>query len=428
MTLAPPRQTGAVNENLARWLRAGADAAVGWLRPLGEPEPWRCAAYLGWGLFLGPVALALAVALLAGALSLLILVVGIPLTVLAFRCVDHLTRPARAGAAWIGAPIGRRPLAPHRGAGLRAFRTVMADPARWRQIGFFATDAILAPLAFVAALLPLAVCLELILGADLTDIEWLPGGLLGGVLGFVGLGVVPRAWLAIAATRAHIHRWFLGPDELAAMSQRVSTLATQRQDVLDAVAVERRRIERNLHDGVQQQLIAIGLDLGMALDQLDRDTPKSRALILQARQKLQGSIGELRQLGRGLHPAILGDRGLDAALSAVIADSPIPVSVHVDPALDLSTDTAEVAYFVANEAMANVLKHAQARVASIHVVDLGPAVRITVHDDGVGSADPSNGTGLAGLRARVVAMDGTFSLSSPDGGPTTLVVEVPHRG
>ena len=152
-----------------------------------------------------------------------------------------------------------------------------------------------------------------------------------------------------------------------------------------------------------------------------------RELIVSARQKVQGSIGELRQLGRGLHPAILDDRGIDAALSAVVSGSPIPISVHVDPELGLSTDVAETVYFVVNEAVANVLKHAKARVASVHVMKVAANVRVTVHDDGVGGVDPSRGTGIAGIRARVNAVDGVLGVTSPDGGPTTIIVEIPRH-
>ena len=185
------------------------------------------------------------------------------------------------------------------------------------------------------------------------------------------------------------------------------------------------RIERNLHDGVQQQLVAIGIDLGLATNHLTDDPELARSLIAQARDRVQGSIGELRQLGRGLHPAILEDRGLDAALSAVVAGAPLPISVHVDPRLAVSTDVEETLYFVANEAVANVLKHSHARVASIHVTVVGDVVRITVHDDGRGGADLAGGSGLAGIRARVRGVDGEFSLVSPEGGPTTISAEVP---
>jgi signal transduction histidine kinase len=243
----------------------------------------------------------------------------------------------------------------------------------------------------------------------------------------VALGAAPRLVVLVARLKLQMTAWFLGPDRLAAAERRVTTLASQRQDILDAVASERRRIERNLHDGVQQQLVAIGLDLGMAEHHLDGDPDRARELIVSARQKVQGSIGELRQLGRGLHPAILEDRGIDAALSAIVSNAPIPISIHVDPDLDLSTDVAETVYFVVNEALANVMKHAKARVASVHVTKVGADVRVTVHDDGSGGVDPSKGTGIAGIRARVNAVDGTCTVTSPEGGPTTVVVQIPRR-
>jgi signal transduction histidine kinase len=260
----------------------------------------------------------------------------------------------------------------------------------------------------------------------LGPVAWVAGFALAAVL----LGAAPRIAILVARFKAQVTGWFLGVDQLAEAKERVSTLSTQRQDILDAVASERRRIERNLHDGVQQQLVAIGLDLGMAEHHIGTDPARARELIVSAREKVHGSIGELRQLGRGLHPAILADRGIDAALSAVVAGSPIPISVHVDPELDLSTDVAETVYFVANEALANVLKHAGARVASVHVMKVAANVRVTVHDDGQGGVDASKGTGVAGIRARVNAVDGTFTVTSPVGGPTTLVVEIPrhHQG
>ena len=177
----------------------------------------------------------------------------------------------------------------------------------------------------------------------------------------------------------------------------------QRQDILDAVAAERRRIERNLHDGVQQQLVAIGLDIGMADAHLDADPRASRELLAAPARRCTDPSAELRSLGRGLHPAILDDRGLDAALSALAAGASIPIAVRVDPSLELPTDVQATVYFIVNEAIANVLKHAKARGASIEVVKVGANVRVTVHDDGRGGANPDGGTGLAGIRAHVNA-------------------------
>ena len=406
-----------------RWQVVGR-MANHWFRPLVEPPGWVALASLLLGVVAAPLLFSAILVALAVGFGLLVVGVGVPLTVWAFVLVDRLARLQRDRARWLGETIAERPPRPHRGVGGRAFVTVVSDPTRWRQVAFFTADVVVAPVLFVVAVLPMGIGVGL----------WIPGfpnglgGVGGTLLRLAVLSQLPRWAMAIARLKTAFDRWFLGADPLATMAARVSTLTTQRQDVLDAVAVERRRIERNLHDGVQQQLVAMGIDLGLALHHLDDRPEEARALLLQARGRLQGSIGELRQLGRGLHPAVLGDRGLDAALSAVVANSPIPITVHVDPALGLPVDAAETVYFVANEAVANIFKHARARAASIRVTDLGRGVRIAVHDDGVGGADPSVGTGLAGLRARVVAMDGTFALTSPAGGPTTLVVEVPFRG
>jgi signal transduction histidine kinase len=388
-----------------------------WFRPLLEPQGWIALGYLFLGMLSSFTFFGLAIGALASAYSLVVVLAGVPLTVVAFAIVRALARSERVRAQWVGVRIAERPLRPTTGYGPRAFLAVSSDPERWRLVGYMFANTVVAPVLFAAG-----IALPTLLIGQMFSFD-----ILAGVVAIAASGAVPRLALLVAKIKASFDAWFLGPDQLAGMRERVSTLSLQRQDILDAVAHERRRIERNLHDGVQQQLVAIGIDLGLAGNHLVDDPERAKALIAQAREKVQGSIGELRHLGRGLHPAILEDRGLDAALSAVVNGAPIPISVHIDPNLAVSTDVAETLYFVANEAIANVLKHAKARVASIHVVVIGDVVRITVHDDGRGGADPSGGTGLAGIRARVRGVDGTFLVTSPDGGPTTVMAEVPSR-
>ncbi len=407
------------------WDRAQAFARH-WYQPLLERESWMAAAYLFVGI-LSAVGAFIAMNVVGWtAIGLLFIGVGLFLVRPFFAMVEALARMERAMARWIEVEIEPRPIAPLTGLGLKA----VADPERWRQVGYLALNIVLATtlgnLGLAAyGVAPQVAFVDPFSGGwlGLGPVAWVAG------LGFAAvlLGAAPRIAMFVAGLKAQIAGWFLGVDRLAEAEGRVSELSTQRQDILDAVASERRRIERNLHDGVQQQLVAIGLDLGMAEHHLQADPARARELIVSAREKVQGSIGELRQLGRGLHPAILADRGVDAALSAVVAGSSIPISVHVDPELDLSTDVAETVYFVANEAIANVLKHARARVASVHVAKVAANVRVTIHDDGDGGVDPAKGTGIAGIRARVRAVDGTFSITSPSGGPTTLVVEIPRH-
>lgn len=400
------------------------DLAERWFRPLIEPEGWRALGYLLVGMLTGIAFFVLLTATAAIVFGLVFVVVGIFLVAPWFGLVRVLADAERAMAGWMGVEIPPRELRPSGTLGRRA----ITDPERWRLVGYLALNVVLAPalLGLGSFLYSLAISTVFSGGPGWGPVDVVLG-VVATVIAVAALGGAPRVAVMVATLKANIAAWFLGPDRLAKAEERVTELSTQRQDILDAVARERRRIERNLHDGVQQQLVAIGLDLGMAEHHLDRDPERARELIGNARQKVQGSIGELRQLGRGLHPAILEDRGIDAALSAIVSGAPIPVTVQVDDDLDLDTDVAETVYFVANEALANVLKHSRARVASVHVTRVAANVRVTVHDDGVGGADPSRGTGLAGIRARVRAADGSLDVSSPNGGPTTIVVELPRR-
>ena len=399
-----------------------------WYRPLAQRESWLALAYLFAGMMTGIFFFIATMIVGWGTIGLMFAGVGVLLVGVAFRVFDALATAERKLARIVGVEIPSRPMPPIKGLGLRA--ATVAD--RWRQVAFLCANLVIGIALFTWGSFLYSFVFQVITGdgsfAGLSLFGWNPvATVIALALAAFALGAAPRVAIFMARLKVQITSWFLAPDRLAAAELRVSTLAVQRQDILDAVASERRRIERNLHDGVQQQLVAIGLDLGMAEHHLDSDHDKARQLIVSAREKVQGSIGELRQLGRGLHPAILEDRGIDAALSAIVASAPIPISVHVDPNLDLSTDVAETLYFVVNEALANVLKHAKAKVASIHVMRLGDRVRVTVHDNGVGGIDPSKGTGIAGIRARVNAVDGLLTLTSPPGGPTTMIVEVPRR-
>ncbi len=405
------------------WERA-ASVAKQWYAPLGDPDVWRNTAYLTASMVLAWVFFGVLVALAATTFGLLFIFVGVFMVGAVFTCARAFAGVTIALNRTCGRAIDPRPLAPVRGVGPRGALDAVRDRERWRLVGFIAANTLAAQLAFTIGVLPLSLAVQLFF--DGGPINWLFGGSLVALpVAAVMLGLFPRVVLPVADAKGRFDAWFLGTDRLAAAEQRVSALTGQRADILDAVAAERRRIERNLHDGVQQQLVAIGLDLGMAETHVDTNPTRARELIVSAREKVQGSIGELRQLGRGLHPAILEDRGIDAALSAVVARAPIPISVHVDPDLGLSRDVEEAVYFLANEAIANILKHSQATVASVHVMRVGRNVRVIVHDNGVGGASSGGGTGLSGMRARVRAVDGTFTVTSPKGGPTTIDAEIP---
>lgn len=216
--------------------------------------------------------------------------------------------------------------------------------------------------------------------------------------------------------------------------ERAAVLAQTRAAALEAADAERRRIERDLHDGAQQRLVALGVDLGVSRRAADRDPAAAVAALEHAHDEVKATLAELRDLVRGIHPAVLTDRGLDAALSALAARSPVPVRVDVAGDLAAAGPPAQAAaYFVVAEALTNVAKHADAEqvrvtAAVVPAADGTPGagrLRVVVADDGRGGAVPAAGSGLAGLRGRVGALDGTFDLDSPTGGGTRLTVEVP---
>jgi signal transduction histidine kinase len=264
--------------------------------------------------------------------------------------------------------------------------------------------------------------------ADFWFIKIGAGGpaLLAAAIGAVGTLFAPFVVRLLAAVDARRTRWFLGPSRRHEQLQdRVEVLETSRSRVVDAAEAERRRIERDLHDGAQQRLVALAMDLGMAREKLASDPDKARELLDDAHAEAKQALVELRNLARGIHPAVLTDRGLDAALSAIAARSPVPVDLRVDVGPRPDTNVESVAYFVVSESLTNVAKHSGATRASVQVARRGNRLVIEVTDNGRGGADPDLGTGLAGLRDRIAGVDGWFHVSSPVGGPTTLLVELP---
>jgi signal transduction histidine kinase len=228
----------------------------------------------------------------------------------------------------------------------------------------------------------------------------------------------------IASGHAIFARALLGQSQ-EELTARVDELSGSRSRVLDAAAQERRRIERDLHDGVQQHLTALALDLGMAREKLESDAPAARALVTRAHDEAKATLVELRQLVRGISPAILSDRGLDAAISALAGRCPVPVAVDTNLKRRLPEVTEMTAYFVVAEALTNVARHSDATDARVTVRDTGDVLRVEVWDNGSGGADASDGTGLAGLADRVSAVDGRFRVDSPPGGPTNIRAEIP---
>jgi signal transduction histidine kinase len=231
-------------------------------------------------------------------------------------------------------------------------------------------------------------------------------------------------------TDERLARRLLGPGRREELTRRVESLARSRADLVDAADAERRRIERDLHDGAQQRLVSLAMNLGMARERLDGESEPVREALASAHDEAVLALTELRQFIRGLHPAVLSDRGLVAALSGLAARAPLPVKLQVDVPRPASAAVEAVAYFIVSEALSNVVKHAQASRAEVAVTRTGSTLLIAVADDGRGGAalgrsDGVDGTGLRGLAQRAAAVDGTLNIDSPFGGPTVITAELP---
>ena len=236
----------------------------------------------------------------------------------------------------------------------------------------------------------------------------------------------PLVLRGLIAMHAAVARALL-VDEASALRQQVSELTESRSAAGEAEAQTLRRLERDLHDGPQQRLVRLGMDISAAQRRLDDDPIKARALLDEAFQQSQDALAEIRTLSRGIAPPILAEQGLAAAATALAARGSVPTSVDV-AAVHLTEAAQNAAYFVIAEALANMEKHSQATAASVEVRAVGALAVITVADDGIGGASLAKGHGLAGLADRLRGVDGTLAVSSPVGGPTMITATLPLAG
>jgi len=232
------------------------------------------------------------------------------------------------------------------------------------------------------------------------------------------------------AVDAVIDRWLLSPSPTAALQYQVSALADARQGAVSSAQTERHRIERDLHDSVQPRLVSLAMTIGLAQTKLDTDLPAAKQLIAEAHDDAKSALVELRNVVRGIAPTILSDRGLDAALSAVVQRSAVPTTLNVYLPRRLPDEAESVAYFVVAEALTNIAKHANAAqaVVTVRLDEAANQLHVTVFDDGRGGAaitSDENATGLRGLEERVRAAHGTFTVSSPVTGPTIVTAVLP---
>jgi signal transduction histidine kinase len=214
----------------------------------------------------------------------------------------------------------------------------------------------------------------------------------------------------------------------AELHARLEDLATSRARIVTAGDVERRRLERNLHDGAQQRLVALALSLRVAVAKLESDPAGASAVLADAGDELARALDELRELARGLHPAVLSDHGLGAAVEMLAGRAAVPVEIAGMPAERLPEPVEAAAYYLIAEALTNATKYAQASAVRVRVAARDANVFVEVSDDGVGGADASAGSGLRGLADRVAALGGTLDVVSPDGAGTSLRAEIPVDG
>ncbi|WP_248964327.1 sensor histidine kinase [Sphaerisporangium perillae] len=407
--------------------------------PLGllvDPMTWRAVPYLLLSMMLGVAWFVILVTGVTVSLSMVVVWVGVPLlvlTLLVWRGGAMLERRLLRLALGVTIPDPYQPR-PARGVA-RHLRWLFGDPATWKDLGYL---LLLLPLGLVESLasFTLWVCsVELLaqpvllgfgvrtqigdrlaLDGVLGAMPWALGGLL--LLGATLYVVRGMAWihgmLAVA---------LLGPGDEA----RVMHLRASRARGVDAAEAERRRIERDLHDGAQQRLLAVALDLGMAQAKFDSHPEEARELLAQAHAGTKAAISELRDLARGIYPAILTDRGLDAALSALAARAPVRVEVSVEIADRPPAAVESIAYFIVAESLTNMAKHSMATEASVRVGRDGDRVVVEVRDNGVGGAQARPAGGLAGLADRAATIDGTLTVESPPGGPTLVRAELPYE-
>ena len=398
---------------------------------------WRELAYLLLGGLMGAIAFAEVLGMVIACAILLITLVGVVVFLLQAYLERGLAGVERRRAGFL---LGEEIEGRYRDtAGMGTWRRVgivAGDPQTWRD---FLWLILLAPLGFgmaVAAASLWAVPLFFLstplwwwaaptsalpdFGGHWTADSWPRIGLLfaGGLVAFF---LVPWICAGLARSQALLARALLRPSA----SSRVGALERSRAAVVRTEEEDRRRLERDLHDGVQARLVALALDLGLARDKLERgDAAAAEGLLAEAHAEAKDTLVELRELVRGVHPPILADRGLDAALSALAGRSPVPV--HVDVTVGRLPAAVEgAAYYVVAEALANVAKHSRASRCVVRVTGDDGQVVVEILDDGAGGARVGAGTGLTGLADRVEALDGTLRVASPAGGPTSILAEIP---
>jgi signal transduction histidine kinase len=369
----------------------------------------------------------------------------IPATLQICRRLADRTR--RMSGDWCGVAI-RSPYLPPPGKDpegrdlsfWRRFGWLLTDQATWRDLAWSVVDPMI---AWVLALMPVTLLAWGLFGVVMPAIwspivhahgnnwyafihvtSWETAALsvpLG--LAFMALGLATGPWFL--NRYGAFARSLLAPTHTAELKLRVQQLSQTRADAVDTGAAELRRIERDLHDGAQARLVAMGMTLSAAEELMEANPAAARALLTEARDASQKALGELRDLVRGIHPPVLADRGLPDAVKALAMDTPLKIELSGGLPGRAPAPVESAAYFTVCELLTNVAKHAQASQVWLDLRYERGLLKIDVTDDGHGGADPSRGTGLAGIERRLAAFDGILAVTSPPGGPTVVTLELP---
>ncbi|MFF5754282.1 sensor histidine kinase [Streptomyces longwoodensis] len=379
----------------------GADAPLPPPRLAYDAQTWKEIAHLLANLPLSLAGFVYVMTVTFTGAMLSLTVIGLPLLALGLMGARLLGRAERARArALLGLRIEEpSPLPLRRAGGLQGMWLVLKDPVGWRTILY---DLIRLPwgiLTFTVTLTSLFV--------------------LWPVLPFLARGLTN-------ADRAMVRALLSPSDEL---ELRIAELESDRGVVVDTAAADLRRIERDLHDGAQARLVNLAMGLGLAKEKLleGQADDQVAAMVDEAHGEVKLALQELRDLARGIHPAVLTDRGLDAALSSVASRCTVPVKVTADLPSRPAAAIEGIAYFTVSELLQNISKHSGARQASVEVWRSDDRLLVQVWDDGHGGASLDAGSGMRGLAERLDAVDGLFVVDSPPGGPTTVTAELPWR-
>ncbi|MFH8607579.1 sensor histidine kinase [Streptomyces sp. NPDC018029] len=419
------------------------------LRAPIEARTWREFGYTLLSLPIGITSFVFAITMLSLGVGLLITFIGIPVLAAGLagcRGIGAIERTRARGL--LGLDIAPpEPLRPKGGGLLALMGAVLKSGASWRHLLYsllmlpwslfsFAVAAVFWSYGWLMLTYPLWFWLFPMYGGQ--DGIQLYGGDDGhriyldnpfelGITAATGLLItLATPWILRALTTVDrvMVSGLLGPSRLAT---RVVELESDRGVVVDTAAADLRRIERDLHDGAQARLVALAMDLGLAKEKLAEDPEAAARMVDEAHGEVKVALQELRDLARGIHPAVLTDRGLDAALSSLAARCTVPVQMEVDLTSRPAAAIEGIAYFTVSELLQNISKHSGASAASVDVWRAEDRLMLQVSDNGAGGADVSAGSGLAGLAERLDAVDGILVVDSPAGGPTTVTAELPWR-